>query len=78
MSRVDKLWIKGYVFALSEENYFYSIVLKRCDMQDNKISKCLISNIIDWKGNNSQMSLLHEKMTPNEYLEKVHTVSNLS
>lgn len=78
MSDVNKLWIEGYVFALSEEKYSYSIIQKRCEMHGIKISKCKISNIINRKGKNRQSLFLHGKKTPNEYPKKVRTVSNVS
>ncbi|XP_035205508.1 uncharacterized protein LOC118180512 [Stegodyphus dumicola] len=70
MSDVNKLWIEGYVFALSEEKYSYYVIQKRCKTHGIKISKSKISNIINRKGKNRQSLLLHGKKTPNEYPKK--------
>ncbi|KFM70262.1 hypothetical protein X975_07246, partial [Stegodyphus mimosarum] len=78
MSHVNKLWIEGYVVALSEEKYSYYVIQKRCKTHGIKISKSKISNIINRKGKNRQSLLLHGKKTPNEYPKKVRTVSNVS
>lgn len=78
MSHVNKFWIEGYVSALSEENYSYSVIKKRCETKGIKISKCKISNIINRKGKSHQSVLLHGKKAPNEYPKKVRTVSNIS
>ncbi|GBM90518.1 hypothetical protein AVEN_158598-1 [Araneus ventricosus] len=71
MSRVNKLWIEGYVFTLSEEKYPYSIIQKHFEMHGVKISKCKISNIINRKEKNHQSLLLHGKKTPSEYPKKL-------
>ena len=50
MFHVNKLlWNEGNVFALSEEEYSYFMIQKYCDMHGIKISKCKLSNIINWK-----------------------------
>ncbi|GBN69213.1 hypothetical protein AVEN_106692-1 [Araneus ventricosus] len=57
-------------FALSEEKYSYSIIQKRCEMHDIKISKCKINNISNRKEKSRQSLLLHGKKTPNECQKK--------
>ena len=67
MSYVEKLWIEGYVFALFDVNDSYSIIQKRYDRHDIKISRFKISNIIYWKEKCRQPLLLHGKRSPNKY-----------
>ena len=69
---------EGYVFAFSEEKYFYSISKKRCDMHSIKISKHIIIIIFYWKRKKSQFLFLHGGNIPDEYPKKVRTVLNHS
>ena len=78
MLHVNKLWVEECIFAIFEERCSYSMFQKHCNMHGIKISKCKISNIINWKGKTHQSLLLHGKKTSNKYMKKVHTVSNLS
>ena len=49
MPYVSNLWIEGYVFALSDEKYFYLTAQKCYYMPGIKISKRKISDIINRK-----------------------------
>ena len=50
MSHVNKLWIEdieGYIFALSDKKYSYSMIQKRCIMHNIKIAECKINSTIN-------------------------------
>lgn len=51
MTSVNKVWMEGYNFALSEESYFYSVVFLCIskEMHEIKISKGQISDQIKEK-----------------------------
>ena len=78
MIRGSKQWLDGYVFALSEENYSYSVIKKRCENHGIRISKCKISNIINNRGKKRESLLLSGKKWKNEYPRKIRTSSNIS
>ena len=69
MSHVNKLWIEGYVFDVTEKKKkFYTMFQKRCYMHDINISKSEISSIINrGKKITLQSLFLRGKKNPKEY-----------
>lgn len=73
MSLENKQWIEGYIFALYEEEYSYSIIKKRCEKHGFNISTRKISDIINKKGKKRQSLHLTGKKVKNAYPTKVRT-----
>lgn len=78
MSFASKRWIEGYIFALSEEKYSYSIIKKRCEKHGFNISTRKISDIINGKGKKRQNLYLTGEKGKNAYPTKVRTSSIIS
>ena len=66
MVSVNKQWIEGYIFALSEEKYSYSVIQKRCEKHGMHVSKGKISYIVNNKGKNNPTLVSGRKKLPNK------------
>lgn len=78
MENVNKLWMLEYIFPLSEGNYSYSVIQKRCKRQGIKISmkfklvilleikeKICKQNCYQEKNNSKQVSQYEERTIEN-------------
>jgi hypothetical protein len=50
MERENSIRLEGYILALSEEKYSYSMIIKRCKAIGFSVSKYKIHNILKYKG----------------------------
>jgi len=55
MAFLTKQWFEGYIYALSEEKYPYSVTQKWCESHGFMISKASIGNIVNKKEKNVQL-----------------------
>jgi hypothetical protein len=78
MNSKNNLWLEGYVFALSEEKYSYTIIKKRCENIGIKVSTFKISHILNLKGKKRQAIFLTGKKPKNDYPKKVCSSFNIS
>ena len=71
MLREIKQWNKNYIFALSEEQYSYSITKKRSENHGFNTSIPKVSGLVNVKRMKSQNLHLIEKKENNTYPTKV-------
>ena len=70
--------MEGYASTLSEDNYSYSVIQKRCKSHGFSISIATIGNIIKEKGKNCHTLVSERKILPNTHIKKKHSSSNIA
>lgn len=78
MAFLTKQWFEGYIYALSEEKYAYSVIQKRCESHGFVISKASIGNIVNKKGKKRQIGASSGTKIPNKYPRKKRTSSTIA